>query len=191
VTDITKVYQGYLNLVTYLEEKFPGCVHIEYNAPPRLIIVSPTTQTTVDTFILPACSKFNALGTTKLICRSDAGYTYISSRDIKASLFILYYVAYRNVMSPRGLQTPQLQKVTYGRPMSLQEGQSTEFLKDWLESITAMAFNNMHYVYVLEDALNTYEQEFASKDEVQELRHWIYEYLVTSPLHRLSTRGPY
>ena len=66
--EVTGVYKGYLELIKYLEEKFPGCVQrvfpsLRKISTPRkeLLLIKPTSTTTAEAFIQPACDKFNAL----------------------------------------------------------------------------------------------------------------------------------
>ena len=98
---VKDIYKGYLDLIQYLEEKFPGCVHAVYVAldlelrqvtyqRKELLVIKPTTTTTRKTFIDAACDRFNLLGSTQIQAQSDNDETWIYTKDLTPVLYTLY-----------------------------------------------------------------------------------------------------
>ena len=71
--DVSEIYKGYLDLIHYLEEVYAGGVVVWYISKDPYLIknlleVRPTARASSKSLIVPACEKFNALGSTQLKC---------------------------------------------------------------------------------------------------------------------------
>jgi len=114
---IVEIYKGYLDLITYLEEKFPGGVHSVHHAgkpawPENLLRIRPTTPTFARKLIIPALKKFNELGTTQLRIAATDNETTIYTNDVMAALYVLHRGIERDILSAYG-QSAETKYVDY------------------------------------------------------------------------------
>jgi len=89
---IRKIYKGYRDLINCLEEKFPGGVHGTYGAQEALLTITPATQVMRDALIVPACEKFNELGSTKLNAYVHEHGVTVGTTALAPTLHTLYGV---------------------------------------------------------------------------------------------------
>ncbi len=98
---VNEIYKGFLDLITSLEEKFPGGVCGAYvalnlesievsNVHKELLLVEPTTEITRKEFIKPACDRFNLLGSTQLAVADINDKAWIYTKDITPLMYVLY-----------------------------------------------------------------------------------------------------
>ena len=163
MTEITEIYKGYLDLIEYLEEKFPGGVNPQCNHPYELMFIKPTTNTTTNTFILPACEKFNKLGSTQLALNTcfppDEEVAVLRTDKQEALLWVINRVA-RNGHP------------TWGLPLLVPKFNSRlNDLKEWLDAIIDPA-KSLQPPRILEATLTAYIQQFGIDVESTALLSW-------------------
>jgi len=162
MTRITEIYQGYLNLIEYLEEKFPGGVQIIFGKASVVMKISPVTLTTLKAFIQPACEKFSDLGSTHIdaykSCLGDEATAVIYTSGKTALISILYHVA--------GMYTPYPYKSirvvnppstgSFNFPSITNSNKDLTTLKSWLRVLLLDEINSTNS-RLLVKALKHYE----------------------------------
>ena len=176
MSNITKIYQGYLDLIEYLEEKFLGGVYPLYYNHPDLLIIDPATQTMLDALIIPACKKFNALGSTQLVVTHNdppQNYIIITTSEMTETLGVLYTVAYSN--TPAEYTSNQTYRI---KPMLLKptrppgERHNLDSLRQWLRLLTSEIII-IPNIRTMEDSLQYCERYCDIGEEGKILRKWL------------------
>jgi len=174
---ISEIYKGYLDLIQYLEEKFPGGVSIRYNHAKILMKIRPTTEATLNAFIRPACWKFNELGTTRI----DAYNRRVGSKDDavvcteeqKAIISVLYYVSEMYIPLKHPTRTIKLNTVKRYTHPGIEADKDMEAMTLWLEILTADHLRR-HNLYIMEKGVEQYEDHHdVHPEEAGRLRKWI------------------
>jgi len=152
--EITDIYKGYLDLIEYLEEKFPGCVEVPKEHDNTIVVtskkalhlltVAPVTKVTTDRFICASCSRFNTLGTAHLHVYRMGDCAQVYTPRVTPLLGILYYLAYK--VSPAHI-FPAIPNYT-----------EMIALKLWMKGVTASRIHSLDLKGIM-GALNVYVRE--------------------------------
>jgi len=149
---ITSIYKGYLELIQYLEEKFPGGVRAVYDRDSLCVLtVTPTTETITHALIVPACNKFNDLNSTQLYIVTWGNGALIMTKQIAPTLYILYAMILGgthvkgDIPAATPLRIPQITAyvdLLKDYAISLREGNLTS--KDCSHSLQALKVYGKH-----------------------------------------------
>ncbi len=181
MSNILEIYRRYLDLIEYLEEKFPGCVKVptERHNPAikmaptvaYLLAIAPVTKVTTDQFIRASCDRFNALGTTQLEVHQCLDKVQIHTRNIRPLLCVLYHLMYR-----------------VGSAQMCIQGEYNELnaLKMWLALFKAERVSQID-LHNIEHALRGYTRGRGYNTEGHALGEWINERV---KYHRDLSRVP-
>jgi len=171
MTEIVDIYKGYLDLIEYLEEKFPGGIAVprQYDNTVvavseealHLLTISPATKVTTDHFIRASCNRFNTLGTTQLSVYQAGPTVKVHAPKVTPFLAVLYHLIHRvgpaHVMAP-GLYTEM------------------DALKAWVKIITADRVESLNLKGVGR-VLRRYTEKHGGKHvETQALMRWLHEH---------------
>jgi len=136
--DINEIYAAYLNLITYLEEKFPGGVGGVFSvvgSAPYLLAVAPTTPAIRDTLIRPVCERFNELGSTQLEVIPFREGTLIGAKDITPVLYVVYRAVQAGLQVRGHHYLGGKDRLSTWKYPNTVKPETPDLLKEWLESL--------------------------------------------------------
>ena len=158
--EITEIYRGYLGLIEYLEEKFLGGVYAAYRTE-CLLVIMPATEATRNAFVVPACDKFNALGSTQLKSSLYKDAVVIETDVIAPTLYIVYAIISQGFMDANMERYIHPLKRVYDclSPQVADKAiieQNAVYLKYWLETLVRGTFVSPNFMH-LKNGLETYQ----------------------------------
>ncbi len=178
MNEITKIYQGYLDLILYLEEKFLGAVYGIYSTSPYLLVVDPANPAMTDILIRPAVEKFNALGSAQLDVIQHGAGALIRVVEAAPALSVIYSVV------GRGMQVIRMSNSRAGRviarfklPWRINEDamkEDTILLQTWLNAAIKEDLVSVNCAQLKQYADN-YAKEYSPHHERQLLLRWLKE----------------
>ncbi len=181
-SSIIEIYQGYLDLTLYLEEKFPGGVHAVYSISPVLLVVAPVTQETINLLIKPACDRFNALKSTQLKVDRYKSGALITTMRATPTIYVLYYLvaSYVEAQAFRTQYQPVSERedrVSQWAPLEVTQhnviGKNTVMIKGGLDMLISGELSALRR-NTCRVAITNYQNKKGDHPEIEPLEVWLF-----------------